>query len=227
MPTDSTFVFGTLMMPQEATATSSVPLSVWRQDPALSVVTILAVVIFLIFLKSTYRILPSVFLSIFRWKEGLNLETSVQRSRTRFWVSLAFILPLCLVVNAYLLPSGNILTCLVYFTGYFLARSIIYLIFKYKSYNEEYLTYSHRCVYNYLIILSILTLITGSVLHFTGYPPEASRRLILSEILFIYVLCFVRRFHFLRCKYHEFPTFLYLCALEFLPSGLLVYLWLK
>lgn len=227
MPTDSTFVFGTLMMPQEATAVSSMPLSAWHQDPALSAVTIIAVVIFLIFLKNTYRILPSVFLSIFRWKEGLNLETSVQRSRTRFWVSLAFILPLCLVVNAYLLPSGNILTCLAYFSGYFLARIILYLIFKYKLYNEEYLTYSHRCVYNYLIVLSLLTFLTGCILHFSGIAPEASRQLILYEILLVYVLCIIRRFHFLRCKYHEFPTFLYLCALEFLPSGLLVFLWLK
>lgn len=227
MPADSTFVFGTLMMPQEATAPSSVSLSIWHQDPALCIVTILAAVIFLIFLKNTYRILPAVFKSIFRWKEGLNLENSMQQSRTRSWVSVAFILPFCLVVHACLLPSGNILTCLSYFFLYYVARLVIFKLFKYRLYNEEYLTYSHKCVYNYFIVLSLISFITGGVLHFSNSGPEVSSRLILYEILIVYILCIGRRIHFLRCKYHGFPTFLYLCALEFLPGGLLVYLCLR
>lgn len=227
MPADSTFVFGTLMMPQEATAPSAVQLSVWHQDPALAAVTIIAAVIFLVFLKNIYRILPTVILSVFRWRTGLNLENSVQQSKTRSWVSAAFSLPFCIVVNSYLNPPGSILVCLLFFFGYYLARLIIFALFKYRLYNEEYLTYSHRCAYSYFIIMSLLTVLTGGFLHFLNPVPEFSGRLILYEILLIYILLILRRTHFLRCKYQGFPTFLYLCALEFLPSGLLVYLWLR
>lgn len=227
MPADSTFVFGTLMMPQECTAPSSVTSTIWQQDPALAVVSILAAVIFLINLNNIYRILPTVCLSIFRWKKGLNLETSMQQSRTRSWVSTAFILPFCLVVNSYLLPSGNILICLSFFSVYYLARLIVYLLFKYRLYDEEYLVFSHRCVYNYFIVLSLILILTAGILHFSNPADGFPTRLIIIEMLSVYALCFERRIHFLKCKFHRFTTFLYLCALEFLPSGLLVYLWLK
>lgn len=227
MPADSTFVFGTLMMPQEAAAPSTVQLSVWHQDPALAAVTIIAAVIFLLFLKNTYRILPTVILSVFRWRAGLNLENSVQQSKTRSWVSASFCLPFCIVANSYLDPPGNILVCLLLFFGYYLVRLIIFSLFKYRLYNEEYLTFSHRCAYSYFIIMSLLTVLTGGFLHFSNPVPEFSSRLILYEILLIYILFLARRIHFLRCKYHGFPTILYLCALELLPSGLLVYLWLR
>lgn len=227
MPADSTFVFGTLMMPQEAAAPSAVQLSVWHQDPALAAVTIISAVIFLLFLKNTYRILPTVILSVFRWRAGLNLENSVQQSKTRSWVSASFCLPFCIVANSHLDSPGNILVCLLLFFGYYLVRLIIFSLFKYRLYNEEYLTFSHRCAYSYFIIMSLLTVLTGGFLHFSNPVPEFSSRLILYEILLIYILFLARRIHFLRCKYHGFPTFLYLCALELLPSGLLVYLWLR
>lgn len=227
MPSDSTYVFGNLVMPQEATAPSAVPVSVWAQDPVLSALTIAAAIIILLLLNNIYRILPTVAASVFRWKEGLNLETSVQQSRTRNWVCAAFVLPLCIIVGKYLMPDESILICLAYISAYALARLVIYLLIRYRLFNDDYLAYSHKCVYNYIIVLSLLFMVTSLVLSLTNSGQPLSAKILTVEIMVIYLLCVGRRSHFLRCKYHVFRTFLYLCALEFLPSGLLVYLWLK
>ncbi len=227
MPTDSTYVFGSLRMPQEAHSVSDAIPSIWQSDPLMSVLIILSIILFLFSLNNILNILPCILKSLFNFKAGITIESGIQYSRPRDMAALSLIVPFILLTDR-LLPSGKgLVFCLAVISGYLAVRYLLFRMSSYRLYAEEHFVYSSKCVNNYFIILCILWLISLGIVTAFDIGPDAARQVILIESIVTYTLCIARRFHFLVSSHSGFSSFLYLCVLEFLPTGILIILWLR
>jgi hypothetical protein len=79
-----------------------------------------------------------------------------------------------------------------------------------------------RCSYSFLIILTLLLLGAGGILTFVNVPEDAVRCTMLWLSGMTYALFIIRKTQIFAQSGSFFAGFLYLCALEFLPTGLLV-----
>ena len=77
-------------------------------------------------------------------------------------------------------------------------------------------------MWNSFILLCLLLLPTVGILGLCGVDEAVIRLVVFVEITFFYALAVLRRGNILLSVCNPLTTFLYLCGLEFLPTGLLV-----
>ena len=211
---DSTAVLGKLMMPLESVRTAGESVAAWGDIALNRWVVIAAIVLFLLNFNNYFRIISRLWAGVFRWKPNVILEDSVQTSGTRDLLSLSFILPVCIVTDHFLMPQSNMLAVLISFAGYWLYKFIIAKWIRAK-----------RVDLSFLIVMGTALIITGLVLAQINLDQELEKNIILGEMGFFFFFQIIREIQFFRTKCRPFRTFLYLCALEFLPLGILLILW--
>ena len=82
---------------------------------------------------------------------------------------------------------------------------------------EEYLSLT---IYDVLLVLAVL--VTGGILSYFNVPPTVIRNTIVWISAAIYLLFLTRKFQIFTSYCSVFSAFLYLCALEIIPTGTLV-----
>ena len=100
-------------------------------------------------------------------------------------------------------------------------RLVMYLLLKPRRRNEQY-QLSHKAVFTYFILLMAVMLLSVGVMALVSCNDFIVRMVIYAEILLFYLVFLYRRTQILRLYCNPFRTFLYLCALEFLPTALLI-----
>ena len=225
------FKSGELLLPaQPSGAAETVSLAAGHSPLALVLLGVfLLLVIFLT--KPFLELLPHLFDSFFRMRGSSTLEQSVRYSSDRTFISLSLLIPAVLLIYRYRLWSPSFLDalgpdarlgCIVgAVLVYVFLREMMYVILRPRRSQELYRR-AHNACFTFFIFLMILVLATVGVLTAVGVEDDVIALVILIETSVMYLSFLLRRARILALFCNPLRTFLYLCALEILPTALLV-----
>ena len=177
-------------------------------------------------------IFPSLMACIVRWKESVNLDASVQLSRDRDIMAIAMVMPFCLTAGKFDFYSpvwtgqfgadGKLGITIGVFIGYILLRKGLEHVLRPKKMNPK--TYRTACKssHTFFIILTLTLMAMGSVMSFIDVAPMEIKNAMLWVSGATYAVFLLRKTQIFTSSCSFFSGFLYLCALEILPTGALV-----
>ena len=183
-------------------------------------------------LRRFVGIFPSLMACMVRWKESVNLNASVQLSRDRDVMAMAMAMPFCLTAARFSLYSpswiaeygadGRLCITIGIIIGYILLRKGLEHIFRPKKRNPK--TYMTACKssHTFFIILTLLLMAIGGIMSFANASAISIKNAMLWVSAAIYVIFLLRKTQIFTSSCSFFTAFLYLCALEILPTGALV-----
>lgn len=219
---------GELLLPTVPSDSVPVPVS---GLPLLGELMVVAFILLALMLLGNFiNIVPHLADSILRARGSTALEGSVRVSRDRNIIALVFVLPAiilqyryCLYYPEFVQPMTSTSRLLVtggIFIGYLLLRHILYLWLKPRR-SDAYMM-SYRAGYSFYILLCLVAFLTLGILVLFKASDLTVRGFLLVEAALFYFIYFVRRGQILLTNCSPFTTFLYLCALEILPTGLFI-----
>ena len=196
------------------------------------ILALLSTLTIILLLKRLVNIFPSLVACMLRWKESVNLDASVKQSMDRNMLAAAMIMPFCLVADRFNLYDPSFMEGmgpgmhLVVTTGVFLAYCLIRVITTsavrpQKMNPKTYMT-AGKVSFTFFIILTIILVATGGLLTFVNVDDAAIRSAMLWISIIIYALFLLRKTQIFASGCSIFAAFLYLCALEIIPTGVLV-----
>lgn len=192
---------------------------------------VLSTFLVLIFFRNFLNVLPHVFDSFSRERGNSDIEGSVRKSRDRNICALILLIPAVLVMDHYRLYAPRFLDPLDAdlrllavggaFLGYLLLRLVARLAAAPKKRRDAYQR-AARFGGTFFILLCSVVLPTIGILAVFRTPAEIIRTVILVESSFIYLVFLLRKAQILSGFCNPLSVFLYLCALELLPTGLFI-----
>ena len=183
-------------------------------------------------LRSLVSIFPSLVACLVRAKECFNLEASVKLSRSRDILASVMILPFCLIVNRFdVIGTGvsaglseglRIAMTIGVFIVYFIFRIATYRLFRPQRLPKKTYQTAGKAAHTFFAILTLLLLTVAGIMTVAGTDETAIKNAILWISAGIYALFLIRKFQIFTSNCSVFAAFLYLCALEIIPTGTLV-----
>ena len=196
------------------------------------ILALISIIFIMFLLKTIVGILPSVVACLFRWKENLNIEASVRLSRDRDFSAIAMLIPFYLIAFRFriynpsfvaILPDSSRLWVVIgILTAYLIARKTMSMLIHPRRMSQKALAAAEKSANTFFIILTLVLLLVGSVCSFFNASLDAIRATSLWLSALIYGLYLVRKLQIFTSSCSLFTAFLYLCALEILPTGILV-----
>lgn len=196
------------------------------------ILALISILVFILLLRRLTNIFPALMACTIRWKESVNLEASVKQSLDRDVLAAGMVMPFCLTAQKYGLYSPEFISRfdqslqLVMIIGVFLAycilRRIISKMMRPRKMNPRIYKTAGRASFTFFIILVLLLVTLGGVLDFIDTDPTVITNAMLCVSAFIYALFVLRKYQIFISGCSFFAGFLYLCALEFFPTGVLV-----
>jgi hypothetical protein len=193
---------------------------------------LIAVLIVIVMLKTIVSIIPSVMACVVWWKENINMESSVKLGRSRDLSAAAMTLPFCLTAFHFRLynpgftdrmtDNTRLWTLLGIFAIYGLARFAAVKLARPHGIPNKIYTAANKASYTFFILLTLLLLAFGGTASFSGMALDLIRDMMLWLSALIYGLYLLRKLQIFTSSCSIFTAFLYLCALEFVPTGILV-----
>ena len=193
---------------------------------------LISLLIIITLLRRLVNIYPSLLACLIRWKESVNLEMSVKLSRDRDILAMALIIPFCLTVFHFELycPSfidnfdqtARLGITIGIFVTYILLRWTLTSICRSKNSRKSAYSTSDAAGRTFFIILTLLLMAIGGTMSFIGSDPHTIKDAMIWVSGAIYLLFLLRRIQIFASSYNFFTVFLYLCALEIIPTGVLV-----
>ena len=183
-------------------------------------------------LKRFVGIFPSLMACIVRWKESVNLDASVKLSRDRDIMAIAMVMPLCLTAGKFGLYSPSWIgqfggdarlgLTIGVILAYILLRKGLEHIMRPKKMSQK--TYKTACKssHTFFIILTLALMAMGGIMSFTNVAPMEIKNAMLWVSGATYAVFLLRKTQIFTSSCSFFSGFLYLCALEILPTGVLI-----
>lgn len=237
LPVDSAFTGGRLCMQQPSdayyyTGSGTLKESFFNGGTIVSLAIILSTIACMANIRRLVNLIPSLAGCMVRWKESINLEDSAQLSRTRDRVWVVLIVPYCLIAAGYRLYSPDFLDNLPD-SLYFLAVSAaagIYLGLRrvtewaLKGRKAPAKTYATAAgaFRTFFIIISVTALLTAGIMKLADTPLHVAHDILLYETALLYMLFLLRKTQIFANSCSLISAILYLCALEFFPTGILI-----
>ena len=201
-------------------------------NPVFCGLAVLCTILFLLNMRSFLKIVPSLWDCVVRWKGNLDLEDSLQLSRSRNWIVAILFIPLCMVVYSHGLYDPDIASGLqpalrlAVVTGallcYLLLRAFLNWQLEMHNYRSKTFTAANHSFYNYAIILFFLLFLAGAALNAFSPDERLTRSILVWIMALSYLFYIIRRGQIFASACNPFTTFLYLCSLELLPTAALV-----
>ncbi|MBO6045258.1 MAG: hypothetical protein J6P69_05350 [Bacteroidales bacterium] len=231
-PASQAFTSGTLEMSERfAEGYMEQPLA-WADYPVNTALLVLATLLLLISLRIFIGIAPKLFDSLTRWKACVNIDASVQLKNDRNTLAVFATLPMALVADRYHFFSAGILdripeewsspVTLGIIVVWLLIRHLCFYFCSLRAPRPETFRTAHKSFFNYWILATLLLTLTAGVIAFTNIPEDAGRTILLYELAVMYLIALLRKSQILLSYCGPLTTFLYLCALEFIPTGALI-----
>ena len=193
---------------------------------------LISVIFTMFLLKTIVEILPSVIACLMRWKENINMESSVRLSRDRDFSAIAMLLPFCLAAFRFRLynpsfianlPDPSRLWAVIgIFAAYLIARKTASMLVHPRRVSQKTLAAAEKSANTFFIFLTLILLLTGSLCSFFDASLNTIRVTYIWLSALIYGLYLIRKLQIFTSSCSIFTAFLYLCALEILPTGILV-----
>ncbi len=195
----------------------------------LAFISVLAAILLL---KRLVNLLPSLTACAVRWKESIKLENSVKDSSDRDLIALAMIMPFCLIVERYRLydldfmagMGENLRIGIVagVFVIYMIVRKFVSITLHNGKISKKPYEAAEKAAYTFFILLTLILTVMAGVLSFLDIEAEVVKIVMLWVSAFMYLLYILRKTQIFNSNRSIFTGILYLCALEFVPTGLLV-----
>ena len=195
------------------------------------ILMVVFVLLFMLFIQNFLHILPYLADSVFRARGSTALENSVRVRRDRDIIALILFIPLPVIVWHYGLYAPDFLEFFSPDAAFFIMTAIIAFILalrllltlwiKPRRRSDNYMD-AYRAGFTYFILMMLLLLPSVGLLSVFHAGTASVRVVVLVEITVLYALYLFRRVQILSGSCSTLTTFLYLCALEFLPCALLV-----
>ncbi len=197
-----------------------------------NILALISVLVFITLMRRLVNIFPSLMACMVRWKENVNIEASVKNSYDRNIIAIGMVIPFCLTAekfNMYDLSfmggmNENLRIGVTFgiFAAYLLIRQLAFMmVMTRKSRKKTYET-ARKASYTFFIILTLALVLTGGILSFIGISADIIRTAMLWISAFIYAVFLLRKTQIFASSFSILTSFLYLCALEIIPTGLLV-----
>lgn len=222
---------GILRLPTEVQALEPAAL-MWSDYLCNRVLILLAIVWLLIRISEMSKIVPQILFSISRARGSAGFEYNMSLARMRNIFTLSAVLPFCLVASRFDLypasfieaisPEWRTLALIVIMMAYALIRSLCFRLIRLRKLDNSYKAAIARGSYGFLIFLVVVMLLSVAILMFIRLPDNTISTVLHIEILLFYTLSILRSAQILHLSYRALPSFLYLCALEFLPAAMLI-----
>ena len=196
------------------------------------ILALISLLIILLMLRRLVGVCPSLMACLIRWKESVNLETSVQLSRDRNILALTMVIPFCLVTWKFSLYcpgfirdcNENIGICITLgvFLTFILIRMGLWFLLRPRKRNSKNYNTAYKAGRTFFSLLTLTLLAMGGVMSFLDTPIGNIKAAMLWVSAAIYLIFILRKFQILISSSSFFAGFLYLCALEMIPTGALV-----
>ena len=194
-------------------------------------ILVVFVILFILQMKRFLELMPYLWDVVFRARGSAQLENSLRISHDRNLLALTFLLPSILFMYRYRLyapsfleglsPNFYLLALAGVWEAYISLRAILYTLLRPRR-GQEFYRLSHRVIYTCFILMMLVVLPMVGIMAFLDCNDLTIKYFILGVSFSFYLLILVRRTQFLLRFCNPLRTFLYLCALEFLPTALLV-----
>lgn len=191
----------------------------------------LSLLICLCLAKTFFELVPMVIDNLFRERRSSELETNIRVSENRNILCFALVVPVVQVIYhfriydpAFVSAFGEYWRLPMIFAVavvFILIRTILRSSCQPKYRHDEYMHTLFQG-YSFFIAMAALILPTAAILALSGASNDLASIIILSETGLIYLLLLIRKMQILSRFCSPFQLFLYLCALELLPTGLLI-----
>lgn len=178
---------------------------------------------------SLLRVLPSLVQSLLWVKVHQRLCISPNLRISRDIVAASLFLPWVMLAARYSLhplilqtsPIAAVGSSALLWLSFLLLRTLLNLMMRGRLSNDAYICTSTlpRTIFAAAVPVVLLTV---GAMSFFGASDAAVRASILCESAVFYALCLVRRYQIFTQYRGYFSGFLYLCTLEFFPTGILV-----
>ena len=205
----------------------------WSQSPFLSTLIVAMTLAAILLLRNILHALPATFESFARIRRGsADIEGSVRLSRDRNLTAALCLLPFVVLLSRFRIydpdwmegfgAEGHFAATLGCFCLYLLTRLLLKLWLRPRRGWQDVYTMAVRFSYSSFIILVLILLPTCGILLVAGVN-DLTIKWILSDIIFVFFALYsFRKVQIFGLACNPFTTFLYLCALEFLPTALFI-----
>ena len=183
-------------------------------------------------LRKLVGVFPSLMACLIRSKESINLEASAQLSRYRNFIAFSMVLPFCLIVCEEKLYTPafmegfneNFRFCAIFgiFLVYVLIRKALEHMLRPRNMNSKIYMTACKAGRTFFSILTLILLAMAGITSFIDTPAEVVTNAMLWISACIYLIYILRKTQILISSASFFAAFLYLCALEIIPTGALV-----
>ena len=197
----------------------------------VNIIMVLFVALALFLLPTFFHLAPYLADAVFRARGSEALEFSVSVKRERDTIAIVLLIPALMIMSRYNLynPSfiaslpevWHLAACAGALTAYLLLRMVLYFALKPKR-HFDYYRLAHRAIFTFFILFMLLALPALGIMTIAHANEVVIKTVLYILLAIAYLLFLVRRAQILSLSCGGFTTFLYLCALDFLPTALLV-----
>ena len=196
------------------------------------ILALISLLFIIIIMKRLAGFLPTIAACVLWWKENINVDVSLKSRRDRNIIAIAMVLPFCLLVTRlnYYTPAfldgmsepARLGIIFGVFLGYVSIREGIAVLIRPRKISSTVWNAATRTEYTFFIPLTMILLVVGGLLCLTGLSEEVVKYAMIWLSGAIYFVFLVRKLQIFSSSCNLFSAFLYLCALEILPTGVLI-----
>ncbi len=193
---------------------------------------LISLIIIVALMRRLVNIFPSLVACMIRWKENINLQLSMKTRTDRDILSYALFIPFCLVAFRFrmycpgfmrgMADDTRLWTTIGIATAYVFLRIACKMLFHMKATSRSAYSAATDSIRTYFIILTLLLVVTSGILSVFDMPLSHIRTAMFWISGTIYTLFLLRKTQIFLSYCNFFVSFLYLCALEILPTGVLI-----
>ena len=192
----------------------------------------ISLIIVIILLRRLVNIFPSLLACTIRWKENVNLDASLKLRLDRNKLAAAMVIPFGLLVYRYglyeprfltgLNEAAQILVILGILITFIVLRQVLWFAARPKKSRTAAYDTAHSSSSTFFIILTLFMLAASAIFSFFDANMFVAKNAMIWISAGIYLMFMLRKIQIFTSSYHFLAVFLYLCALEILPTGVLV-----